>query len=221
MSAYRILVVDEDPSYRWELQQALMRDSALRVVAEASNGHEALWQAESNRPDVALVSRRLPGLSGLQVAAAIRRQLRRVHILMLTSVVDDEQCLAATNVGAAAILPKAVDAQVLRSTVRSVLAGVELPYSRPFVASTARPGVVDMTPTDDELAGTLTVRELEVLDCLLIGHSTKETAAALEIADQTVKNRVSSILHKLQVSGRVAAIRLALTRGWVEYGLAP
>jgi DNA-binding NarL/FixJ family response regulator len=216
MTAYRVLVVDEDPSYRWEIQQALGRDTALRVVAEAGNGHEALSLAEANRPDIVLISRRLPGLSGLQVAAAIRRQLRRVHVLLLAQVIGDAQLTEAARVGVSAVLPKSVDAQVLRTAVRSILAGVELPHSRPF-AHTASVAVDLHT---DDLA-MLTARELEVLDCLLIGHSTKETGAALAIADQTVKNRVSSILHKLNVAGRVAAIRLALTRGWADYGTTP
>lgn len=70
----------------------------------------------------------------------------------------------------------------------------------------------------ESLVNPLTTREIAVFDCLLMGYSTKETASALRIADQTVKNRISSILHKLELESRMAAVRLALSNGWVEYG---
>jgi DNA-binding NarL/FixJ family response regulator len=117
------------------------------------------------------------------------------------------------------VLPRFAEPTTLRTTVRSVLAGNDLLQSWGS-DQTDRPAL-RIDPHAHDLVGALTVRELEVLDCLLMGHSTKETGSALGIADQTVKNRVSGILHKLHVDGRMGAIRLALSRGWAEYGPGP
>jgi DNA-binding NarL/FixJ family response regulator len=219
MFAYRILLVDEDPTYRWDLKQGLELDPGLRVVAEAGNGHQALALAESQRPDLVLIGRRLPGLNGLEVGAAIRCHHVRTRVLVVAPVVDYDQCLAAVRAGAAGIVPRYGDQQRLRTTVRTVLAGADFVQPWTGCEGLSVPAPLDQ-PLDHDLAGTLTTRELEALDCLLMGMSTKETAAALGIADQTVKNRISSVLHKLRLDGRMGAIRLALTRGWAEYGPA-
>jgi DNA-binding NarL/FixJ family response regulator len=91
MPIFRIAIVDEESTYRFDLRQALEQDPQFRVIAEASNGHEALWQAESNRPDLVLISRRLPGLTGIQVGAAIRLHQQRTRVILLVPVVDYDQ----------------------------------------------------------------------------------------------------------------------------------
>ncbi|MEA2514806.1 MAG: two-component system, NarL family, response regulator DegU [Thermomicrobiales bacterium] len=221
MLAYRILVVDEDPSYRLNLTQTLEQDVGLKVVAQASNGHEALRLCEAHRPDLVLVGRRLPGLTGVQVAAAIRRHQSRSRVLLLAPVVDYDHCLAATQAGAAGIVPRFADHQTLRTTVRTVLAGSDLVQPWAGCDGLVMRAASKRLPHVQDLIGTLTAREFEVFDCLLIGLSTKETSSALGIAEQTVKNRVSGVLHKLRLDSRMAAIRLALSRGWAEYGPGP
>jgi DNA-binding NarL/FixJ family response regulator len=221
MPVFRIAIVDEESAYRFDLRQALEQESQFRVIAEASNGHEALWQAESQRPDLILITRRLPGLTGVQVSAAIRTHQQRTRVILIVPVVDYDQSLAAVHAGAVGVLPRYVQPETLRTTVRSVLAGNDLLQSWETAQKTAVRSGPAGEPHTQELVDSLTVRELEVLDCLLMGLSTKETGSALGIADQTVKNRVSSILHKLRVDGRMGAIRLALSRGWAEYGPMP
>jgi DNA-binding NarL/FixJ family response regulator len=221
MLAYRILLVDEDASYRWDLKQGLERDPGLKVVAEAGNGHEALARTEAQRPDLVLIGRRLPGLNGVQTGAAIRHHHLRTRVLMMVPVADYDQCLAAVQAGASGILPRYGDHQRLRTTVRSIMAGNDLVQPWAGCDGLVIPASSADQPVTQEPATTLTPRELEALDCLLMGLSTKETAAALGIADQTVKNRISSVLHKLQLDGRMGVVRLALTRGWAEYGPVP
>ena len=221
MFAFRILLVDEDASYRWDLKQGLERDPGLKVIAEAGNGHEALSLTDAQRPDLVLIGRRLPGLNGIQTSAAIRYHHPRTRVLMLVPVADYDQCLAAVQAGASGILPRFGDHQKLRTTVRSVLAGSDLVQPWAGCEGLAVPASLSDQSAALELAGVLTPRELEAFDCLLMGLSTKETAITLGIADQTVKNRISSVLHKLRLEGRMGAIRLALSRGWAEYGPIP
>jgi two-component system response regulator DegU len=214
-------LVDEDPAYRWDTKHALELDPGLQVVAEAGNGHEALALTDAHRPDLVLIGRRLPGLTGVQVGAAIRYHHPGVRVLLLVPIPDYDQCLTAIQAGAAGILPRYGDQQHLRTALRTVVAGNDLvqPWlSGVDVATLAQ-------PTDpaiaQKLVGILTPREFEAFDCLLMGLSTKETGAALGIADQTVKNRISAILHKLRLGGRMGAVRLALSHGWADYGPDP
>src|SRR5215216_4217000 len=122
MFAFRILLVDEDASYRWDLKQSIERDPGLKVVGEAGNGHEALSLTESQRPDLVILDRRLPGLNGIQIGAAIHFHHPRTRVLMTVPVADYDQCLAAVQAGASGIYPRYGDHLQFRTTVRSVLA---------------------------------------------------------------------------------------------------
>src|SRR6185503_14263071 len=112
--------------------------------------------------------------------------------------------------GASAIFPRYGDHQQFRTTIRTVIAGSDLVQSWEGCSGLVVPASATDHPVARELVGLLTPRELEAFDCLLMGLSTKETAITLSIADQTVKNRISSLLHKLRLEGRMGAIRLAL-----------
>jgi DNA-binding NarL/FixJ family response regulator len=221
MFNFHVAIVDEDPSYRRGLRTALQNSHGLTADLEAGSGHDALTLAENNRPDLFLISRQLPGLNGLQVGAAIRYHFPQSRIIILAMDASDAQCVAASNVGASAILPRFTEHEALRNTVRAVLHGEEPLQSWLGSQDLSLSQTQERTLQIDNLADPLTTRELAVFDCLLIGHSTKETASILRIADQTVKNRISSILHKLELESRMAAVRLALSNGWVEYGSAP
>jgi DNA-binding NarL/FixJ family response regulator len=165
-----------------------------------------------------LISRQLPGLNGLQIGAAIRHHFPQSRVIILAANASDEQCLAAARASASAILPRFADHETLRSTVRAVLHGEDMLQSWLGHQDPSQIGTQELSARIESLAGPLTTRELSVFDCLLMGQSTKETATTLRIADQTVKNRISSILHKLELESRMAAVRLALANGWVEYG---
>jgi DNA-binding NarL/FixJ family response regulator len=218
MFTFHVAIVDEDPSYRWSLRTALQSSRGLNVELEAASGHEALSLAESTRPDLFLISRQLPGLNGLQICAAIRHHFPQSRVIILATNVSDAQCLAANRAGASALLPRFTDHETLRSTVRSVLYGEDLLQSSMATRDLSSIQTQERSMQIDNLASPLTTRELAVFDCLLTGHSTKETATTLRIAEQTVKNRISGILHKLELESRMAAVRFALSNGWVEYG---
>lgn len=218
MFTFHVAIVDEDPSYRRSLRSALLSSHGMTVDLEAGSGHSALTLAENTRPDLFLISRPLPGLNGLQIGAAIRHHFPQTRIITLAADASEDQCLAAARVGSSAILPRYTDHETLRTTVRTVLNG-QAPLQT-WLAGQDRSLIQtqELSMRIDALADPLTTRELAVFDCLLIGHSTRETATILRIADQTVKNRISSILHKLELESRMAAVRLALSNGWVEYG---
>ena len=224
----RIMLVDDHPLFRNGLRRILDQDPRLNVVAEATNGHEALHQADIHRPALVLMDVQLPGVTGLQVAAALRRQRPNTSIIFLSMHVDEERLFAAIRVGAAGFLTKDADPQTILEAVHQVLRGENLlqqaVLSNPNLARrvlgefrslsgrTGQPGAPEVS---------LSPRELEVLDCLVMGQSNKEIGDALFITEQTVKNHMTSVLRKLEVDDRVAALRYAVEKGWAEIGPQP
>ncbi len=218
----RVLVVDDHPLFRFALRQLLDRHGRFRVVAEAASGHEAVRRAELHQPNMALIDVRLPGINGLHVARLLKRQLPKLAVVLLSAEDDEQWLLGALQVGAAAFLVKDSDPSEMLAIVEAVAAGEDrLPQQilekpelarrvlgelQRYVAGEAR---VDGAET------TLTVRELQVLDCVAQGMSNKEIAEALFITEQTVKNHMTSILRKLGAQDRVDAILAAVRQGWV------
>jgi two-component system response regulator DegU len=224
----RIMIVDDHPFFRVGLRRILEQDERLKVVAEAANGHEALHQADVHRPDLVLMDVQLPGVTGLQVGGALRRQRPSVALIFLSMHMDNERLFAAIRAGAAGFLTKDADPAEILSAVHTVLRGDNLlqqeVLSNPRLAqrvlgefrSLNRDGTGDGEPESQ-----LSPREVEVLDCLVMGQSNKEIGDALFITEQTVKNHMTSVLRKLQVDDRVAALRYAISKGWAEIGPQP
>ncbi len=217
----RVMLVDDHPFFRQGLRRLLESGGRFEVVAEASCGHEAVYQAELHEPDLALVDVQLPGITGLHVARMLRRQHVRLRIIMVSMQAGDDWLIEAVRVGAAAFLVKDAHPDHIIETIDRVVAGEEtlsqLVLSRPDLA---RQLLLDLQelgiaggegPAEEQL----TVRELEVLDCVAQGMSNKEIADALFITEQTVKNHMTSVLRKLQAEDRVQAILSAVRRGWV------
>lgn len=224
----RILIVDDHPFFRVGLSRILQQDERLKVVAEATNGHEALHQADVHRPDLVLMDVQLPGVTGLQVGAALRRQRPSVGLIFLSMHVDDDRLFAAIRAGAAGYLTKDSDANVILDAVHSVLAGENLLQQEVLASPSLARRVLgefrslhEQEPADGGPDARLSPREVEVLDCLVMGQSNKEIGDALFITEQTVKNHMTSVLRKLQVDDRVAALRYAVTQGWAEIGPQP
>jgi two-component system, NarL family, response regulator DegU len=223
----RVLIVDDHPFYRVGLRRILEAESRISVVGEAANGYEALHQAEINRPDLVLMDVQLPGVTGLQIASALRRQSPNIAIVFLSMHVDDERLFAAIRAGALGFLTKDTEGPALVSAVLAVLRGENLLQQAVLASPTlARKVLAEFrsmaqTSAAGEEEVTLSPRELEVLDCLIMGNSNKEIASRLFITEQTVKNHMTSVLRKLQVDDRVAALRYAVTRGWAEIGPQP
>ena len=220
----RILIVDDHPFFRMGLRRILESESRIAIVGEAASGHQALHQAEILRPDLVLMDVQLPGVTGLQIASALRRLSPNIAIIFLSMYSDDDRLFAAIRSGALGFLTKDTDGARLLDSIMAVLRGenllqqavLESPLLARRVLSEFRSMSQGNEPVESDVS--LSPRELEVLDCLIMGNSNKEIAARLFITEQTVKNHMTSVLRKLQVDDRVAALRYAVTRGWAEIG---
>jgi DNA-binding NarL/FixJ family response regulator len=224
----RILIVDDHPFFRVGLSRILQQDDRLKIVAEATNGHEALHEADVHRPDLVLMDVHLPGVTGLQVGAALRRQRPSISLIFLSMHVDDDRLFAAIRAGAAGYLTKDADPQAILDAVHAVLAGENLLQQQVLANPNLARRVLgefrslhEQGSAETEPEARLSPREVEVLDCLVMGQSNKEIGDALFITEQTVKNHMTSVLRKLQVDDRVAALRYAVTQGWAEIGPQP
>ena len=201
----RILVVDDHTVVRQGLVALLNTVPDLTVVAEASDGEQAVDAHRRHRPDVTLMDLRLPKLAGADAISVIRQESPGARIIVLTTFDGDEDIYRALQAGAKGYLLKGTDADELTAAIRSVYAGKsKIPA---FVAEKLA----------ERMGGpALTSRELEVLKRIVAGRSNKEIASDLHISEATVKTHINSLLSKLNVSDRTQAATTALQRGIVH-----
>ena len=203
----RVLIADDHFPTRVGVRLALEEDGFV-VCAEESTGPAAVTAALRDRPDVCLLDVHMPG-GGIEAAAAIRARLPDTQILMLTSSGNDDDLFAALQAGASGYLLKGMLQAQLGPAVRDVLRGeAVLPGAlvarliREFRARAQRGETTLVRRGENDL----TSREWEVLDCLCNGLSTARIAKRLFISQTTVRRHVGSILKKLDVSTREAAV---------------
>lgn len=228
MDHRRIVVVDDHPGFRVGLTRTLARDPRLSVVATAGSGHEALHQVDIHRPDLVMMDVQLPGLTGLQIAPVLRRQRPNLAIVFLSMHAGDERLLASIRAGAAGFLTKDANPETVMEAVHAVLRGQNLLQEAVLASpSLARRVLGEFRLLNDrhrlgrERGSHLSPREVEILDCLVMGRSNREIGDALFITEQTVKNHLTSVLRKLAVDDRVSALRHAVINGWAEIGPQP
>jgi DNA-binding NarL/FixJ family response regulator len=204
-----VLIADDHGVVREGLRMFLGRDSELAVVGEASNGAEAIELARQLRPDVVLMDLLMPVMDGIAATAAIRTELPETEVIALTSVLESTAVVGAMKAGAIGYLLKDTQAPELRRAIKAAAAGqVQLsPQASAYLMRELR------TP---ETIEALTEREMEVLHLLVQGHSNKEIARALQIAEDTVKVHVKHILAKLGVQSRTQAVLYAIRLGLVS-----
>jgi DNA-binding NarL/FixJ family response regulator len=216
MAKLRLLIADDQPLMRAGFRAVLEATGQMEVVAEASDGIEAVAAARATRPDVILMDIRMPRLDGLD---AIRR-LPHQRILVLTTFGLDEYIVEALRAGASGFLTKDVPTDELVHAVRVVAAGDALltpAVTRQLLDLVARrlPAPVQRSP---EQLSELTEREREVFELLARGMSNAEIAGALVVGEATVKTHVSSVLLKLGLRDRVQAVVLAYETGLIQPG---
>jgi DNA-binding NarL/FixJ family response regulator len=209
----RVCVVENEALVRQGLVRLLELDREVEVVGEARDGHEGLRLIAERPPDVVLLDVRMPGMSGLDVLAALRRQPAPPPCLVLTTFDDPEVLLQAMRAGARGYLLKDVSLDLLSTAIRAVAAGGT--FIKPAVTDQILRGLdrVAPHPEMDDACDRLTGREREVLGLLAGGYSNAEIAGALGVAERTVKNHVSSVLGKLYVRDRTRAVLKALRLG--------
>jgi two-component system NarL family response regulator len=201
----RILVVDDHFVVRMGVCASLNVEPDIKVVAEAGNSVEALAAYRQHRPTLVLMDVRLPGASGIETTSAILSEFPEARILMLSTHAGEEEVYRSLQTGAAGYILKSAMRENLLSAIRMVSKGER--YVDPSLTSVLAARLSHRS---------LTARELEVLRMVAKGLSNKEIAAALNIAEITVKQHVSHVLEKLDVKDRTQAATEALKRGIIS-----
>ena len=201
----RILTVDDHPLLRKGIAALVNSEPDLKLVAEASNGREAIDAFRSHRPDVTLMDLQMPETDGLEAIEAIRREFPDARIIVLTTYSGDTRVLRALKVGARGYVLKGYVHKELLDAIRAVHAGQKrIP---PEIAA-----VLADHATDDAL----TEREIHVLRLIAAGNSNKQIGGHLSIGEATVKSHVTNILSKLGANDRTHAMTIGLQRGIIE-----
>jgi DNA-binding NarL/FixJ family response regulator len=216
MSRVRVLLVDDQTLFRAGLRTLLSTHPELEIVGEASNGQEALAVAAQTRPDVVLMDLKMPVLDGVSATRRLRVQLPNCRVVALTTFEDDELVFEGLRAGAVGYLLK--DAPVARLVEATLAAARGESVLQPSVASKVLARLSRLSepaPADSGLSARLSEREQEVLRLIARGASNKEIAAALFLAEGTVKNHVTNILTKLEVGDRTQAALRARELGLV------
>ena len=201
----RVLVVDDHFVVRMGLRASLNGESDIQVVAEAGTSEEALQAYRQHRPTLVLMDVRLPGVGGIETTAAILNEFPGARILMLSTHSGEEEIYRSLRTGAGGYILKSAMREHLLSAIRMVGKGER--YVDPIAASVLAARLSHRS---------LTARELEVLRMVAKGLSNKEIAAALNIAEITVKQHVSHVLEKLDVNDRTQAATEAMKRGIIS-----
>jgi DNA-binding NarL/FixJ family response regulator len=202
----RILAVDDHPIVRQGIAGLVAVHSDMSVVAEASNGREAIQQFRAHNPDVTLMDLQMPEMGGLDAMIAIRGEFPEARIIVLTTYIGDAQILRALKAGARAYLLKNSLHKELLETIRAVHAG------KKALSAEASYQLAEHA-TDDAL----TPAEVRVLRLIGEGKANKEIAAQLSISEETVKGQVRNILSKLGANDRTHAAMIGLKRGIIEF----
>ena len=225
LSTIKVMIVEDHPLLIQGLRRVVEEEEDLSIVAEVTDGIEAVEEAKNSKPDVILMDINLPGKNGLQATREIKTDplLENTGVIILTAYNDDEQLFHALRAGASAYYPKDVRPTELIPAIRAV--ATHKCVIRDEVMSRAQAfrwlikqleSLAVLGESPDEMFTPLSPREMEILTNITQGSSNKEIAYDLDISRQTVKNHMSSVLRKLGVEDRTQAAVLALRRGWVR-----
>jgi DNA-binding NarL/FixJ family response regulator len=225
MDTIRVIIVDEQPLFRQGIRATLEQMGNCIIVGESTDIDDVLELARVGNPDVALIDAGLTASDPLEIARQTRHIAPRMAIIILTPSEDEERLFQSIKVGAAAYYTRNITPAELADAVRKVSHGEYLinddVLSKPQIASRVLKSFRELTVEEENeenknLYSPLSSREVEILDYIARGNSNKEIAKSLKISDQTVKNHITSILKKLSVNDRTAAVVHALRHGWIK-----
>ena len=200
--AIRILAVDDHALLRRGIAAILATQPDMDLVAEASNGREAVEQFRAHRPDITLMDLQMPEMNGLDAMTVIRGEFPEARFIVLTTYTGDVQVLRSMKVGARAYLLKNLLDKELLETIRAVHAGKKMLSAE-----------VSYELAEHATDEALTEGEVEVLRLIAAGNANKQIAAQLSVTEETVKGRVKNILAKLGANDRTHAAMIGLKRG--------
>jgi len=212
----RVLIADDHAVVREGTRRILEQEEDLQVVAEASNGEEAVRQALSFEPDVAIIDVAMPKLDGIEATKQIKARCPTITVLILSAYDDDQFIFSLLEAGAAGYLLKTIPGRELVDAVRAVYAGESVLH--PLVARKVlnRFARIPDKGRKKEAFEVLSEREMEVLRLVTKGLSNKDIAEELCLSIRTVQGHLGNIFNKLQVGSRTEAVVRALKEGWVS-----
>ncbi len=198
----RIIIADDHAIFRDGLRRLLATQEDFHVIAEASDGKEAIALAQSLKPDVLLLDLAMPRVPGMEVLRELSKQETPVRTILLTAAIQPFAVTSALQLGARGIVLKASPPEMLLKSIRSVHEGQFWVGSEP-VTTWARAGQGGTSGFG------LTSREIEIISAIKQGSSNREIASQLAISEETVKRHLSNIYAKLGVSSRLELAVLA------------
>ena len=221
MEHTRLLIADDHALMRDGIRRIVEREQDMSVVAEASDGEEAIALAETLGPDVAIIDIAMPRVDGIEATKRIKASCPGTAVLILTAYDDEEFVLGLIEAGAAGYLLKSVQSQELVQAIRAIRAGESVLHpavARKVLDHFLSPSSkVERQPALD----LLTDREMDVLRLVTRGLTNKDIGAELYVSVRTVQGHLGSIFSKLRVSSRTEAVVTALKQGWVTLDDVP
>ncbi|SRR5579862_824482 len=201
----RVFSVDDHPLLHEGLATVIRNQPDLLLVAEASNGREAIQRFREQTPDVTLMDLRLPDMSGIEAMIAIRSEFPDARIVILTTFAGDVEIQRALSAGARAYVLKSMPPKELVEVIRQVHAGKK-----------RIPAEIAANLAEHYADEALTQREVEVLREIAGGNRNRDIAEKLFITEETVKVHIKHIMEKLAASDRTQAVAIALRRGIIQ-----
>ena len=209
----KLVIADDHSMIREGLRQLLELDENIKVVAEASDGAEAIEKLREYNVDVLLLDINMPNMNGLDTLMNIKKNNIDVKVLILTIHNEVDYLIKAVEIGCDGYVLKDSDSNLLRKAIYTVYEGEK--FIQPSLTPILNAGLASKVEIDDKL-NELTRREIEVLKLIAEGLFNKEIASKLDISERTVKNHVSNIFKKIDVSDRTQAAVFAIKNNLVN-----
>lgn len=209
----KIMITDDHSMIREGLKNLLELDGDIEVIAEAVDGQDCLAKLETVKPDVLLLDINMPVMNGLDVLKNLKIRRNRVKVLILTVHNEVEYLMKAIDIGINGYVLKDSESSVLKKAIFSIADGEN--YIQPSLIPALNAKMIEKDE-DSVKFESLTKREIEVLKLLAVGMYNKEVAESLDISERTVKNHVSNIFKKLDVTDRTQAAVFAIRNGLVN-----
>lgn len=213
MEKIRVMITDDHSLIREGLKQLLEFDGSIEIVGEASNGVECLEKLEECNPEVLLLDINMPEKNGIEVLKQMKAENLQIKVLILTVHNEMDYLMQAVDIGVDGYILKDSESSELKKAIRAVKDGEN--YIQPSLIPALNSQLLNRD-TDKDRISLLTNRELEVLVQVANGMFNKEIATNLNISERTVKNHISNIFKKIDVSDRTQAAVFAIKNNIIK-----